>query len=191
MNWFWIFTSVFAIIFFSLLFVPLGVFVEYKDKLLIRIKIGFISFKINFNKQKSDKKEKNSESSNRFKRLFKNKNEIQSISDFKKICVAAGKTAKYLLKKISVKAFYLNIKVGAPDTALAALRYGQVSSVMYPFCSVVNSFANPKSYKVQVAPDFMSEKINIIFKTNIKANLIKILCVMIKFMRNYKTENKK
>ena len=191
MSWFWIFISAFVIMFLILLFVPLNVFIEYKEKLFIKVKVGLLSFKINSKNRKGDKKKKKSKSSGKFKSFFKNKNTSQSIKKLKSFLIAAGKTVRYFFKKASVKMFDLNVKVGAPDAAAAALRYGQVSSAVYPICSVINSFANPKNYKVQVMPDFMGEKINIIFKTNVKANLIGIFCVIIKLMRNYKIENKK
>ena len=191
MIWFWIFISAFLLIILFLLFVPLGVFIEYNEKLFVRVKVGFLSFKISPKKRKDNAKKKKSKSSGKLKGFFKNKSISESANEFKNFFVAAGKTVKYLFKKTLVKEFSLCIKVGAPDAAVAALRYGQVSSVVYPLCSAVNSFANPQSYTVLVLPDFTSEKINIIFKANIVANLMGIIFVVVKFIKNYKIESKK
>lgn len=192
MNWFWIFTSAFILILLIILFVPLNAFIEYNEKLFIKIKVGFLSFKIGSKKRKNDKKSKGgNKSRGKIKGIFKNKNKVESAKALKNLFIAAGKTVRYLFRKTSVRTFYLSVKVGALDAADAAIKYGQVSSAVYPLCSVINSFASPKSYKVMVLPDFMSEKINIIFKTNIKANLIGMILVMIKFIKSYKIESKK
>ncbi|MBQ2671743.1 MAG: DUF2953 domain-containing protein [Clostridia bacterium] len=191
MIWFWIFISVFLLILLFLLFVPLSVFIEYNEKLFVRLKIGFLSFKISPRKRNDNKKEKKSKSTGKLKGFFKNKSIPEAAGKFKNFFVAAGKTVKYLFKKTVVKNFDLSVKIGAPDAAVAALRYGQVSSVVYPLCSAVNSFANPQDYKVLVLPDFTSEKINIVFKANIVANLMGIIFVVVKFIKNYKIESKK
>ncbi len=194
MNWFWIFTSVFILMLLIIVFVPINVFVEYSEKLFIKVKFGFLSFKINPQNHKDRKKYRGgNKSRNKFKIFFKNKNKntFQSISKLKCFFIAAGKTVKYFLQKTLVEEFYLSVKVGSLDAADAAIKYGQVSSAVYPLCSVVNSFANPKFYKVMVLPDFISEKISFIFKTNVKANLMSIILVVVKFMINYKIESKK
>ncbi len=191
MIWFWTVICVFILL-LIILFVPFRVLAEYNEKLFLKVKVGFISFKINSKGRKDDNKtKKKSKYFGKFKGFFKNKNMVHSAKEFKSFFAAAGKTAKYFFKKISVRKFDLSVKVGAPDAAVAALRYGQVSSAVYPLCSAVNSFANPKSYQVMVLPDFMSEKITITFKIDCVANLMCIFCVMIKFLKDFKIENKK
>jgi len=192
MNLLWVFISAFLLMFSILLFVPLNVFVEYNERLFIKVKVIFFSFNVNPQKSKNSKKSKGGKNPrSKFKKFFKSKNAFESAKDFKNFFIAAGKTVRYFFKKMSVKEFYLNVKVGASDVAAAALKYGQVSSAVYPLCSVVNSFANPRSYRVQVQPDFMGEKISIIFKTRVSTNLISIILVVVKFLKSYKIEIKK
>ena len=62
------------------------------------------------------------------------------------------------IAKIHLDKLNLNISVGAEDSAQVALRYGAINAAVYPILGALSASGNLKKCKVQISPNFLSEK---------------------------------
>ena len=150
---------IFLLIISFLLFCNIKFIVTFENEMSVSIKYLFFKFNIKNMKKsskeeenvnnKTDKKEKiNKETNSQSEKNKKNKNKSNSKDKIKKIISEKGfsgflKIVKdllvivknlsiYLLKRIYVVKFYLEVKISEEDSAQTAIKYGQACSVLYP-----------------------------------------------------------
>ena len=206
---------IFLLIVSFLLFCNIKFIVTFENEMSVCIK--YLFFKFNMKKSskeeenvnnKTDKKEKiNKETNSQKEKNKKNKNKNKSnskdkikkiisekgLSGFLKIIKNLLKILKnlsiYLLKRIYVVKFYLEVKVSQEDSAQTAIKYGQACAVLYPAMNFIFNNLKVKNRNVKIYPDFNSEKSSVYFSAIFKIRLIYILkaglVAFFKFIMNF------
>ena len=93
----------------------------------------------------------------------------------KDLLVIVKNLSIYLLKRIYVVKFYLEVKISEEDSAQTAIKYGQACSVLYPAMNFLFQNIKVKNPNVKINPDFNSEKTSVYFSMIFKIRLIYIL----------------
>lgn len=193
---------IFLLIISFLLFCNIKFIVTFENEMSVCIKYLFFKFNIKNMKKsskqeenvnnKTDKKEKiNKETNSQNEKNKKNKNKSNSKDKIKKIISEKGfsgflKIVKdflvivknlsiYLLKRIYVVKFYLEVKISEEDSAQTAIKYGQACSVLYPAMNFIFNNLRVQNPYVKIYPDFNSEKTSVYFSMIFKIRLIYIL----------------
>lgn len=215
MSGFFIFLMVFFFI-SLLLFCNIKFIVTFENEMSVCIKYLFFKFNINSSSKKeknvNNKNNKKEETINKAtdpkendKKIKINKNKSNSKDKIKKIISEKGfsgflKIVKnllkilknlsiYLLKRIYVVKFYLDIKISEEDSAQTAIKYGQACAVLYPAINFIFNNLKVKKHNVKIYPDFNSEKTSVYFSAVFKIRLIYILkaglVAFFKFIMNF------
>lgn len=108
-------------------------------------------------KKKPDKKPKE-QKDNIFLTFYKNQGfeaVIQLIAD---ALSAAGGLFGGIFKHFVFRELYLEMKITGPDAAATAIKYGQISSAVFPAMGYICSKAKVKKYNIDLSPDFLGTK---------------------------------
>lgn len=147
-----------------LLILPVNLVIEYKtgSRLFYDIDFLFLNLKSN-DKQKKNKKLKIGKSAEPKK--------TDIIAALKTI-VSCFEDIKAILKHLKINELCLNCICGG-DAAHAAIKYGSVCALAYPFAAFIKENSkNKKSPDISVSADFDSASDFIEFKTKLHASLI-------------------
>lgn len=213
MSGFFIFLLVISFI-SLLLFCNIKFIVTFENEMSVCIKYLFFKFNINSSSKKeknvnnkNDKKEetikKTTDQKENDKKINQNKSNSKDkikkiisekgLSGFLKIIKNLFKILKnlsvYLLKRIYVVKFYLEVKVSEEDSAQTAIKYGQACAILYPAMNFIFNNLKINDPNVKIYPDFNSEKTSVYFSTIFKIRLIYILkaglVAFFKFIMNF------
>lgn len=204
---------IFLLIISFLLFCNIKFIVTFENEMSMSIKYLFFKFNMkksskeeeNVNNKTDKKEETNKETNSQKEKNRKNKDKSNSKDKIKKIISEKGlsgflKIVKnllnilknlsiYLLKRIYVVKFYLEVKVAQEDSAQTAIKYGQACAVLYPAMNFIFNNLNVKNRNVKIYPDFNSEKPSVHFSMIFKIRLIYILkaslVAFFKFIKNF------
>lgn len=185
----WIILSiVFSI--FVVLVLPIRLDVSYDgDKWEAKIKILFFSIDLlNSRFSKNSKTKNNDEKKSKFKNF---ENVYKFFASFKSLINAAKRMFVLAIKKITVEDLLLEISVGADDAAKTSVVYGNICSAVYPVTAWLMKIKEPKSYKIFVSPNFLSDKIDFRMSLIVKTNILSLLIVGIEILKTMKSLNKK
>ncbi len=188
MIWICVFLIVLFII-LIVLFIPFNVVIKYVDKLSIEFSI--VGIKIKHRKIKSKTNCKSSGTSNYrvkndFFDILKKRGFVKSFQMFYDALYASRCVFIKLMKKIIINNLKLIVKVGATNSALTAIRYGQVSSIVYPTISLISSLCSPKELILEVSPDFNGERIKSELEISISGNIFRMIPVFFLAVKKYK-----
>ncbi len=176
-----LYTLLGIILFIILLFlVPVRVTAHYEDTFEMTVQYGLVKIKLfpkkegkkkkdkpkkekpQKDKKKSDKKQKE-QKDNIFMTFYKNQGfeaVIQLIAD------AMGATTGMfggIFRHFVFRELYLEMKITGPDAAATAIKYGQISSAVFPAMGYICSKAKVRKYNIDLSPDFLGVKDKAIF----------------------------
>ena len=172
------------ILFLIMLFlIPVRVTAHYEDTFEMSVQYGFIKLKLFPQKEKKnkdkkkkvkpDKKKEQPDNQNKKNKKAKNdkvkkdnifvtfyRNQgfeavIQLIAD------ALGATTGMfggIFRHFVFRELYLEMKIAGPDAAATAIKYGQISSAVFPAMGYICSKAKVKKYDIDISPDFLAVK---------------------------------
>ncbi len=178
-----LYTLLGIILFIIVLFlVPVRVTAHYEDNFEMTVQYGLVKFKLfpqkekdekkkkpkkdkpkkdkpanNKDKKKSDKKPKEKKD-NIFLAFYKNQGfeaVIQLIAD-----ALGAITGMFggIFKHFVFRELYLEMKITGPDAASTAIKYGKISSAVFPAMGYICSKAKVRKYNIDISPDFLGVK---------------------------------
>lgn len=181
--------SIVLLILLIVLFIPFNIVIKYVDKLSVEVSIAGIKIKRRKIKSKTNYKSSgisNSNFKNDFFDVLKKRGFVKSFKMFYDILDASRDVFMKLMKNIIINNLKLVVKVGSTNSALTAIRYGQVSSVVYPTVSLISAVCSPKELLLQVSPDFNGEKITSELEISISGNVFRMIPVLFLAVKKYK-----
>ncbi|MBR6510400.1 MAG: DUF2953 domain-containing protein [Clostridia bacterium] len=189
----------------ALLFLPVSVFIKFKEDFFVKIK--FFGIKVYEIPQKKDKKDKTPKEISD-KKAEKNEEKAENIvlskaksffGFFKKKYGFFGAVKKLLgffndalthikpfLRHIKVKKVILNLVISGDDAADTAIKYGQVCTAVYPVLSFFESVCGVDFKKINVKSDFTDNKNEFDFSLLIKLKIFYLLKTAFKVYKEYK-----
>lgn len=177
-----------------ILILPIGIIIKHDEKTKIKLKIWFLSFDLS-PKNKSDENEKNNDSDldskenkgNKFSfgKMIKKNGLLGSVKFVYKLICVSLKTLKKLLRHVKIKELDLNIEITGEDAAKTAVKYGQVSSVVYGVLGIITSATTPKNYSVSIKPNFLETKDRLRFKLNVYTTMFFVILTVAHFVKCY------
>lgn len=190
MIWLYLILAI-LILLVILILSPLHVVIKYKDSERFKIKVKTLCFSFNLYSKSSHKnnkknKEKVSQKGSGFvSHNVKKRGFIDSLKFFSKILNLSGEILKKAIKGITLNKIKIIVNVGASDAASAAIKYGQVSALLYPSLAFITSLTKPKEYILNINPDFLSENISADLEFDISARTFYILFIFLVFAKKY------
>jgi hypothetical protein len=153
--------------FFALLLAfPVTVQVEYRENASACIRYLFFRFHIPSTKKKK-KEEKPAKEEPPKKGWLKKLYEAKGLSGFlsllKEAAKIASEAASEVFRHTVFRRFWLNIRVGGEDASAVAVDYGKVCGAVSSGVGVLLGCARCTDCKVNVLPDFCSEKSTVTF----------------------------
>ncbi len=179
------------------LLLPVGVYTQYFDSFVCKIKLcGITVYKIT----PAPKREKKSKASSKPKKLPEKKENVfkklqnkmgfvgavREIFSFASDCIVH---IKKLLKHIYFKKVNLNITVASEDAAKTAISYGAVCSAVYPTMALLDTSANVSFKKIDIISDFESQKCKFGFSALISLKIIYLIFALFGIYSEYKKFN--
>lgn len=190
MIWLYVILAILILI-IALTLLPLHIVIKRKDDEGFKIKIKVLCFNFNLYSESSQKEHKKVEREHKEKRVkfipdvMKKRGVIDSLKLFSKILNLSGEMIKKFIKGITLNKMKISIDVGASNAASAAIKYGQVSALLYPSLGFITSLSKPKEYSVKIRPDFLKEKISMNLELDISTQIFYILFIFLIFAKKY------
>jgi len=190
-----------------LLFWPVSTVIDFDstDKALglyirllgIKIPITGKDKKQKKDKPKEKKPEKEKEKKENFlvtqlKEKFKHDGTANALRDLTGAAKNILSRVRWMLSKIAVRDFTLNIEVATDDAAKTAIEYGAVCGVVYPFLELLTATADFKAKKVDIRSAFGKTESSIAFHIKLKIQIITLFITAWEIYKEYKnfTEEK-
>lgn len=199
---FLIIIGILLLIIAAILFLPVKVFIDFKDSFLIKIKFfGIKVFETRPEKDESkpQKAETNSgkktekSTENQAKRIFLRLKEkhgftgaVKEVLSFLLDCLTH---IKRLLRHIKIKRICLDITVASSDAAKTAIEYGSVCSAVYPTLALIDTVPNIGFREINVKSDFNSENCDFSFSFYVQLQIFFALIAAFKIYKEYKKFN--
>lgn len=148
-----------------ILIIPVGADAAFEDeKLIAKLKIGFISItlyppkpkkpKKEKKKKKEPKEEKEEEPKEKKPNIIKEKGIGWLVEVIKQAAILAGGILKDFFKHLVIKKLGISITYAGENAEDTAVNYGYFCLTVYPAVSILASVAKCKSYGVDIAPNF-------------------------------------
>ena len=170
--------------------IPVTVELDYNETFKMNIKYLFLDFQIFPEKEKPEKKKHNKpekkkdeqpqhkvqsdkkikpKKDNMFLVFYHNQGFEGVINLIKDVMGVLGDFTKSIfVKHFIIKEMYIDMIVGGPDSAETAIRYGKVSSVVFPAMGYICSKMKVRKYDVDITPDFLATKDEALFYVALK-----------------------
>lgn len=194
MIWLYLILAIFILL-ILLILSPLHLILSYNENEGFKIKIGMLGFsfspyskpaKKNSKEAASELKEEHKQkNSGLFSDIFEKRGIIGSLKLIRKILNISSEMLKKAIKGIHLNKLKINTSIGASDAASAAIKYGQVSALLYPTVAFITSLTQPDQYSVNVKPNFLSEKISMDLELDISARTFYIIFIFLIFAKKY------
>ncbi len=188
----WLYAVLFILILIIILILsPLHLIIRYRDGRGFKIKIKLLCFSFNLYSESSRENSGSTEKKSKEKTIgfipdiFKKRGIIESFKLFSKILNFSGEILKKAIRGIVLNKMRINMRIGASDAASTAIKYGQASALLYPLAAFITSLSNPKEYSINIAPDFLKEKISVDLELDISARVFRILFIFLAFAKKY------
>lgn len=191
--------AVILLLLIAVLFLPISVFIKFKDDFFLKIRFfGFKIFEIEPKKdiQKkpsddkvSDKKAEKDVSKTSKQIFLKLKEKLGFMGAVKELLRFANDLLshiKRLLRNIKIKRVCLNVTVAADDAATTAIEYGAVCAAVYPVTAALSGCADIGFKQINVKSDFESKKPDFWFEATASMNVFNLLIAAFKTYSEYK-----
>lgn len=213
-----LYTLLGIIIFIVVLFlIPVRVTAHYEGSFEMYVKYLFLKIKLfpKEEKEKKPKKEKKDKDDkpkkeekpkekgdNIFLTFYKNQGFEGVIRLIADALNAVGGMFGGIFKHFVFRELYLEMKIAGSDAAETAIKYGKISSAVFPAMGLLCSKARVKKYNIDLSPDFLAVKdeamfhfqfgISPIFVTNaVIAAVFKLFKdVLLKLVKSQNADNK-
>lgn len=163
-------------VFFSLIFFlsPMDLIFKYDKKIECILKFGFLKINLNKFESKLTNEKKSSKTEKKIKKSKINiKKNLKLAKLFKNIFMQ-------IIKKIKIKELNLVLNIGQEDAYNTAIKYGQASSIIYPFFRFIISKKEIKKYKISINPNFNTFETEFCFKINLRSNFLSMIIIILK-----------
>ncbi len=191
MIWLYILLAVLFIILLVLL-LPVHVIIRYDKKLTVKIKFFGFSFTVYSSQNEDDEEDLEQEVDSGVKKgesfiskLIKKRGILGAVGALAKILKEIGKSAVKILKRIKINRLDIDLQIASEDAATTAITYGQASAAVYSAVGILTALKMPKSYSVNVAPDFLKNKPYGTFYLDVNANIFRILYIFLALAKKY------
>lgn len=182
----WIIFIIILVLIVFLLFCPVTVFVGFENELSASIKYLFFHYNIVPDLKEQPKEEKLEEEKkidktkkkSKIKGIIEQKGLSGFLNIIKEFSLILADTAKFLISRIKIKNFYINIIVADEDAANTAIKYGNTCSVIYTAAGWILNNIKYSRYYINIVPDFEAKKNKIKFELKVSIKLIFILLIM-------------
>lgn len=176
-----------------LLCLPITITAGYTEHFWLRARYAF--FRIYPRKEKSKQKKnpkkqekcpkQSKKDLNYFNELFKKNSLPDAISELCALLSLALQNAAKILRLSSMRHFTLQITYSNADAAAAAIGYGRICAVVYPFLGFLNSLISFNKQNISIYCDYSGDKNN--FTLDLKYRLIPLFCVgpLLSFILDY------
>lgn len=188
MLWFYITLLILLIILFLILFLPIRVVIKYPNEIIFKLIIFGVPVKIPRGKKSKDSKSSSGseKSEKKVSKVLKKRGFVKSMKMLYNILSACSEALKKLMSEITVNKFKVLVKIGAHDSASAAIRYGQASAIFYPLLSLFNSIASPKEFFAEIRPDFSDRIPSVDIEFDFSSSIFRMLCVFFVVIKKYR-----
>lgn len=185
--------GVILLIIIAFLLLRVELHIEYGEKFTFsvyfaRIKLYPISKKEKRqekkNKPKKDKPHDKKE--NLIKKTYKDKGFEGTFKLFSYVIKRVAEKLLWLLKRLKIRNFRLDLSVRGDNAADTAIKYGGVCAAVYPLIAFLDSNLNIKLKNIDISPLFEGKKSSVSFSAQIKAEIIVLLAVAISAFCEYK-----
>lgn len=154
----------------ALLLCPVRVSWKYDKKMSVTAK--YLFFDIPLSSQKEQKEDKKAPQKNVFGDYYKKHGFSKTVSQVFGIIKTVAERLWWLIKKLKIKDFILDITVATENAAYTAIEYGAVCSAVYPAVAFVGSVVQMNIKRMNVSADFEGEKSSLITSGVVKCRLI-------------------
>lgn len=172
-----------------LLLIPVQVGLQYKDTFSVWVRYGLLKFcvfplkeetKKAKSPKKAEKKPKKSSLSDKWTEIADNMKQdslSETLKQVKQMVAWATKTARKVLKCITIDRLELGLLVATEEADKTAIRYGQACGIVYPALTVVGETMRLKRHDVQIVPGFGRDKSVVTADVRIHVIPIRLLIV--------------
>jgi len=187
--------GVILLIIILLLLLRVGIRLEFEKKFTFSVLIGSINIFSNEEKPKKvkaskAKKKKDSKpetkKENFVKKVYKEKGLTFMVKLFSEIAKAVINKLLWLIKRMKIRNFFIDISIVGNDAADTAIKYGAVCAAVYPLLALIDSNLDFKARQINVKSDFEGNESSFCISADIKAEIIILLAVAIKAYCEYK-----
>ncbi len=165
-----------VILFITVLFlIPVRVTADYDNSFELYVSYLFLKIRLFPSKEKKDKKSKhNNEKKEDTEQAQKKKKRDKKDNIFLKFYKNQGfeatiqliaDTMNYInglfggiFKHFVFRKLFLSMRVSGSDAAETAIKYGKISSAVFPAMGYICSKAKVKKYDIDISPDFLASK---------------------------------
>lgn len=154
----------------ALLLCPVSIGWKYDKKMSVTAK--YLFFNIPLSSKKEQKEDKNAPQKNVFGDYYKKHGFSKTVSQVFGIIKTVAERLWWLIKKLKIKGFTLDITVATENAAHTAIEYGAVCSAVYPAVAFVGSVAQMDIKRMNVSADFEGAKSSLETSGVLKCRLI-------------------
>lgn len=170
-----------AVLITVLLFVPIGARLKFDKSLVIKIKIGFLSFSFPKGKAKPDK-EKKSKAPVKEKRDFKKLiTDILSIKDDITDFFSFVSEKCFIMRNLDFR-----LDFGTGDAAYTGIATGALNAFVYSVISVIHHNTKLRKWSVNINPDFEKTRFDLVFDCICTTRLVHIIRMGLRAFKVYK-----
>lgn len=101
----------------------------------------------------------------------------ETLHEVQALLQLAGRTARQLLRAVTVSRLHVKIQVSAGEAAGTAVRYGQVCSVLFPALATLEQTLRIRNRQVEVTPGFGQEESRVWADIRVRAIPLRLLFV--------------
>ena len=185
--------SVILLILLLILITRASLHLEYQDAFNFSVSVLKIPIYDSAKPKKSKKdtkarlkKEPSKKQDNFFVKLYKEKGLTTTISFATDILKSLINSILWLLKRLKIRNFRINLSVRGYDAADTAIKYGAVCSSIYPIIGFADTNLNFKAKAINIYSDFEGDAPPFSFSVDIKAEIFVLLTVLVKAFCEYK-----
>ncbi len=162
--WMYIIAGI-ALVLAAILASPIVIGVRFEQDLLVTVRFWFFRFRVYPKKEKSKNKKANAKKQNKKKQTSsqtENKKAklpqgIGKVQQVFKVLGALFHGSLRLLRGARLRKVNLTIGVTGEDAAQAAISYGTVCSIVYPFLGLLDTHMKLKNPKVNIYCDYLAD----------------------------------
>ncbi len=194
--------GIILLLFAAVLFLPVSVFIKFKEDFFLKIRFAGIKVfeiepkrdlpkrKVKKSADKVSDKKAESKTLDETKRLFSVlKKRYGFTGAVKEVLRFAGDILAHIksfLRHIKIKKVELDITVAAEDAAATAIEYGAICSAVYPVTAALSACAKIGFRSINVKSDFDGKESDFWFSMVVKLNIFCLLIVAFRAYSEYK-----
>ncbi len=163
---------------FLVLLLPVSISFKNDEENKLIFKIKFLIFSYPNNKKKG----KHIKQAPKEPKTVEKNGLLETVKESKDLIIAVLKELLALLRKFTLKKFYLDIMCSGKDAAETAIKYGACCSLVYPLSSFIDSLMKPKykNQQINIRSNFESKDEFLRYEIEISVKIIYLALAFIK-----------